>query len=166
MGWCITEATEVSVRRLWRISPEGETQTRAWVDAKRPCCGRCEVRILSALRFSLTVRDALPHGALSISSVIKKVSELEQCPSALFVEGGICPPDAWTAGVTPNSDSPALAVIIIHANVATTPLSQSTLKTKIAPSVIPSGQSVCLLLMTPNSGLKDPQRKLTGARLF
>ena len=38
--WWITEATEVSVRRLQRIPPENVTQTRAWVGAKRTCCGR------------------------------------------------------------------------------------------------------------------------------
>ena len=70
--WWITEATEVIVQRLWRISPGSETQTRAWVDAKRTCCGRCEARILSARSFSLTLLDALTHRALPISSVMKK----------------------------------------------------------------------------------------------
>ena len=70
-SWWITEATEVSVRLLWRIPPASETQTRVWVDAKRTCCGRCEARILSALSFSWTLLDALTHRALSISLIIK-----------------------------------------------------------------------------------------------
>ena len=40
-----------------------------------------------------------------------------------FVEGGICPPDTWAAGVAPGSDTN-------KCNVATTPLSQSIAKTK------------------------------------
>ena len=78
--WWITEATEVSVRRLWRISPESETPTRAWVDAKRTVADAKRAFWARSV-FPLTLLDALTHRALSISQSSKK--KQTQCGNLL-----------------------------------------------------------------------------------
>ena len=80
--WWSSEATEVPVRRIWRVPSESE-QAWAWFYAKRTCFGRCEARI-SVYAIFLDVAGRWTHRASSMSLVIKKVGMPVHQPSSVL----------------------------------------------------------------------------------
>ena len=78
--WWSFEASEVSVRRIWRIPSESETQAWAWFNAKRTCYGRCKARILVCAVFPFDVAGRLPCIVNVTCHQNKKVS-IPPCPS-------------------------------------------------------------------------------------